>query len=217
MARRPATRRPRRSPGAARPRHTLPRGPLVAAAKAAWDEALALGEAARLPQRAGLGDRADRHDRPGDGCDTTGIEPDFALVKFNKLAGGGYFKIINRAGARWRSRTPGLRRERASPRSSPMPSATARSAGARRSTTTTLRAQGLRPTRRSSLVEKSLADRLRTSGSPSHAGRWVKRSAATSLGSRRRRRPPIPSSTCWRASASPSAISRLPTCTPAGR
>ncbi len=29
-------------------------------------------------------------------CDTTGIEPDFALVKFKKLAGGGYFRIINR-------------------------------------------------------------------------------------------------------------------------
>ena len=30
-------------------------------------------------------------------CDTTGIEPDFALVKFKKLAGGGYFKIINKS------------------------------------------------------------------------------------------------------------------------
>ena len=30
-------------------------------------------------------------------CDTTGIKSDFALVKFKKLAGGGYFKIINRA------------------------------------------------------------------------------------------------------------------------
>ena len=30
-------------------------------------------------------------------CDTTGIEPDFAIVKFKKLAGGGYFKIINRS------------------------------------------------------------------------------------------------------------------------
>lgn len=30
-------------------------------------------------------------------CDTTGIEPDYALVKFKKLAGGGYFKIINQA------------------------------------------------------------------------------------------------------------------------
>ncbi len=29
-------------------------------------------------------------------CDTTGVEPDFALVKFKKLAGGGHFKIINR-------------------------------------------------------------------------------------------------------------------------
>ncbi len=30
-------------------------------------------------------------------CDTTGIEPDFALVKFKKLAGGGYFKIANQS------------------------------------------------------------------------------------------------------------------------
>ncbi len=32
-------------------------------------------------------------------CDTTGIEPDFALVKFKKLAGGGYFKIVNQSRA----------------------------------------------------------------------------------------------------------------------
>lgn len=30
-------------------------------------------------------------------CDTTGVEPDFAIVKFKKLAGGGYFKIVNQA------------------------------------------------------------------------------------------------------------------------
>ena len=30
-------------------------------------------------------------------CDTTGVEPDFALVKFKKLAGGGYFKLVNSA------------------------------------------------------------------------------------------------------------------------
>jgi ribonucleoside-diphosphate reductase alpha chain len=30
-------------------------------------------------------------------CDTTGVEPDFALVKFKKLSGGGYFKIINQS------------------------------------------------------------------------------------------------------------------------
>ena len=49
----------------------------------------------RLPQRPGH--RACTHGTIGlvMGCDTTGIEPDFALVKFKKLAGGGYFKIIN--------------------------------------------------------------------------------------------------------------------------
>jgi ribonucleoside-diphosphate reductase alpha chain len=36
-------------------------------------------------------------------CDTTGIEPDFALVKFKKLAGGGYFKIINQGSRRARA------------------------------------------------------------------------------------------------------------------
>jgi ribonucleoside-diphosphate reductase alpha chain len=30
-------------------------------------------------------------------CDTTGIEPDFALVKYKKLSGGGYFKIVNQS------------------------------------------------------------------------------------------------------------------------
>jgi ribonucleoside-diphosphate reductase alpha chain len=61
-------------------------------------------------------------------CDTTGIEPDFALVKFKKLAGGGYFKIINRAvpSALRRWATPKPR----SPRSKPTPSATARWPGA---------------------------------------------------------------------------------------
>src|SRR5205814_8778328 len=43
-------------------------------------------------------------------CDTTGVEPDFALVKFKKLAGGGYFKIINN------SVPPALRRLGYAPR-----------------------------------------------------------------------------------------------------
>ena len=30
-------------------------------------------------------------------CDTTGIEPDFAIIKYKKLAGGGYFKIVNQS------------------------------------------------------------------------------------------------------------------------
>jgi ribonucleoside-diphosphate reductase alpha chain len=45
-------------------------------------------------------------------CDTTGIEPDFALVKFKKLAGGGYFKIINRAVPARSRRWATLRRDR---------------------------------------------------------------------------------------------------------
>ena len=69
---------------------------LVTAARRAWDEALALGEAhgyrnAQATVIAPTGTIGLVMD-----CDTTGIEPDFALVKFKKLAGGGYFKIINR-------------------------------------------------------------------------------------------------------------------------
>jgi ribonucleoside-diphosphate reductase alpha chain len=70
---------------------------LSAHAKAAWDRALTLGEAhgyrnAQATVVAPTGTIGLVMD-----CDTTGIEPDFALVKFKKLAGGGYFKIINRA------------------------------------------------------------------------------------------------------------------------
>ncbi len=66
-------------------------------AKLAWDRAIALGEAhgyrnAQASVVAPTGTIGLVMD-----CDTTGIEPDFALVKFKKLAGGGYFKIINRA------------------------------------------------------------------------------------------------------------------------
>ncbi|MGK6313052.1 vitamin B12-dependent ribonucleotide reductase [Neorhizobium sp. DT-125] len=70
---------------------------LAAHAKAAWDKALELGEKhgyrnAQVSVIAPTGTIGLVMD-----CDTTGIEPDFALVKFKKLAGGGYFKIINRA------------------------------------------------------------------------------------------------------------------------
>ena len=65
------------------------------AAREAWDSALQLGEAhgyrnAQVTVLAPTGTIGLIMD-----CDTTGIEPDFALVKFKKLAGGGYFKIIN--------------------------------------------------------------------------------------------------------------------------
>ncbi len=70
---------------------------LVDLARAAWDQALALGEKhgfrnAQVSVIAPTGTIGLVMD-----CDTTGIEPDFALVKFKKLAGGGYFKIINRS------------------------------------------------------------------------------------------------------------------------
>ncbi len=70
---------------------------LAELAMTAWDEALKLGEAngfrnAQVSVIAPTGTIGLVMD-----CDTTGIEPDFALVKFKKLAGGGYFKIINRS------------------------------------------------------------------------------------------------------------------------
>ena len=69
-------------------------------------------------------------------CDTTGVEPDFALVKFKTLAGGGYFKIINRCVPEALPDAGNTRKAR-STTSSPMPSATARSkAIAARSITT---------------------------------------------------------------------------------
>jgi ribonucleoside-diphosphate reductase alpha chain len=70
---------------------------LLEAAKAAWDDALSLGEQhgfrnAQVSVIAPTGTIGLLMD-----CDTTGIEPDFSLVKFKKLAGGGYFKIINQS------------------------------------------------------------------------------------------------------------------------
>lgn len=70
---------------------------LLEAAKEDWDEAVKLGkkhgyrnaQASVIAPTGTIGLLMD--------CDTTGIEPDFALVKFKKLAGGGYFKIINQS------------------------------------------------------------------------------------------------------------------------
>jgi ribonucleoside-diphosphate reductase alpha chain len=85
--------------------HTMPKGIdpahcpayLLDAAKAAWDRAHDLGKAhgyrnAQVTAIAPTGTIGLLMD-----CDTTGVEPDFALVKFKKLAGGGYFKIINQS------------------------------------------------------------------------------------------------------------------------
>ncbi|MEK7329307.1 MAG: LAGLIDADG family homing endonuclease, partial [Candidatus Eisenbacteria bacterium] len=70
---------------------------LRAAAIECWDRAVALGalhgyrnsQATVLAPTGTIGLLMD--------CDTTGVEPDFALVKFKKLAGGGYFKIVNQS------------------------------------------------------------------------------------------------------------------------
>ena len=70
---------------------------LLVAARRAWDRALSLGEkhgyrnaqATLIAPTGTIGLLMD--------CDTTGVEPDFALVKFKKLAGGGYFRIINQS------------------------------------------------------------------------------------------------------------------------
>ncbi len=77
------------------PEHCPP--DLLIAARRAWDRALELGTAygfrnAQVTVIAPTGTIGLVMD-----CDTTGIEPDFALVKFKKLAGGGYFKIINQS------------------------------------------------------------------------------------------------------------------------
>lgn len=70
---------------------------LVAAAREDWDQAIALGvengyrnsQVTVLAPTGTIGLLMD--------CDTTGVEPDFALVKFKKLAGGGHFKIVNQS------------------------------------------------------------------------------------------------------------------------
>ena len=75
----------------------IPDQSLAKLAMKSWDQALELGEKhgyrnAQVSVIAPTGTIGLVMD-----CDTTGIEPDFALVKFKKLAGGGYFKIINRS------------------------------------------------------------------------------------------------------------------------
>ncbi|WP_028974793.1 adenosylcobalamin-dependent ribonucleoside-diphosphate reductase [Spirochaeta cellobiosiphila] len=70
-------------------------GNLLEAARLSWDQALEYGDKygyrnAQVSVIAPTGTIGLVMD-----CDTTGVEPDFALVKFKKLAGGGYFKIIN--------------------------------------------------------------------------------------------------------------------------
>ncbi len=97
MANRRATKSLAVNAGAARPCRLPGSSASSSTPCAAWDGAVSLGEkhgyrnaqATVIAPTGTIGLVMD--------CDTTGIEPDFALVKFKKLAGGGYFKIINSA------------------------------------------------------------------------------------------------------------------------
>ena len=93
------------APGEYEELHVIPVGldqevcpsPLLRAAKECWDRALQEGERygyrnAQVTVIAPTGTIGLLMD-----CDTTGVEPDFALVKFKKLAGGGYMKIANQS------------------------------------------------------------------------------------------------------------------------
>ncbi len=87
-------------------------------------------------------------------CDTTGIEPDFALVKFKKLAGGGYSRSSTAPCPKLCA--PSAMANRISPRSKPMRSAMPRSARRPRSTTRASSARGFSDEKLAEL-EKTLA------------------------------------------------------------
>ena len=187
---------------------TAPTGRSPRRRGAAWDAALALGEkhgfrnaqATVIAPTGTIGLVMD--------CDTTGIEPDFALVKFKKLAGGGYFKIINRAGAAGLAHARLRRRRdrrdralRARPRHAEgRPGDQPRDAGRARASTT----------RALAALEGGARLGLR------HQIRVQQMDASAKLSDRearrsRRTRSPIPASTCWRRSASRGPRSRPPT------
>ncbi len=74
------------------------KGDLLGAAQRAWDEAVELGEEHGYRNAQATVSGADRNDFSFlMDCDTTGIEPDFSLVKFKELVGGGQMTIVNRS------------------------------------------------------------------------------------------------------------------------
>ena len=99
--------------------------------RAAWDEALALGEQhgyrnAQATVLAPTGTIAFMMD-----CDTTGVEPDIALIKYKKLVGGGMLRIVNQTVPRALARLgydDGDRSRRSSPTSTPRARSRARPA-----------------------------------------------------------------------------------------
>ena len=127
-------------------------------------------------------------------CDTTGVEPDFALVKFKKLAGGGYFKIINA------SIPPALARLGYTPRQIEDIVRYCRGAGTLQGcphiNPASLKAKGFTD----DVLQRhrgSAARRLSSSPLSSIAGRWAMSSARASSASPRSNSM-LPASTCWR-------------------
>jgi ribonucleoside-diphosphate reductase alpha chain len=139
----------------------------------AWDEALALGEQhgyrnAQTTVIAPTGTIGLVMD-----CDTTGIEPDFALVKFKKLAGGGYFKIINRRCRKRCARSAIPKRDRRDRSLCRRP----RLAGRRRASTLDAEGQGLH--RRSARQDREALPTAFDIKFASTSGRWARTSCAT--------------------------------------
>ncbi len=162
---------------------------------------------ARLPQRASLGDRPDRHDRPGDGLRHHRHRARFRAGQIQEAGRRRLFQDHQPRRPRGPSR-PRLRRSRRSPRSSPTPSATPRSAR-RPASTSRACAPRVSPTPRSPR-SRPRSPAPSTSSSSSTNGR----SAPTSS-PRRSKSPPKSwrsrASICSPRSASPNTRSRPPT------
>ena len=114
------------------------KGELVEAARRSWDDAVELGDEhgyrnAQATVLAPTGTISFLMD-----CDTTGIEPDFSLVKFKELVGGGQMTIVNRHGADGAGDARLLTEPRSS-RSRPTSTTRARSSARRASGTSTCR------------------------------------------------------------------------------
>jgi ribonucleoside-diphosphate reductase alpha chain len=81
-----------------RPMGISPKYPdyLLKPAKEVWDDAVNLGSLYGY-RNANNCNCSNWYNRLVMDCDTTGIEPDFAIIKYKKLSGGGYFKIVNQS------------------------------------------------------------------------------------------------------------------------
>jgi ribonucleoside-diphosphate reductase alpha chain len=184
---------------------------LLDAARKAWDEAIEAAkqwgyrnaQATVLAPTGTIGLLMD--------CDTTGIEPDFALVKVKKLAGGGYFKIVNQ------SVTRALRKlgyESDEIRDILLYiNGTQSLRDAPHINEATLKARGFTDEDLAK-VEKALRGVFELPGAFS-AGRSAKKPSRASASARRS--PRRPTSTCSRHSASPTRRSRSPRSTSAAR